>query len=53
MTDRTTIEKLAAKVGAEVRHDATGRIARVIWSGRTYGDGSLMSLLCFAEKAAA
>lgn len=51
MTNRTEIETLAAAVGATIRHDAEGRISRVIWAGRTYGDGALFSLLCFAERA--
>lgn len=53
MTNRTQIEALAAKVGAVVRHDAEGRISRVTWAGRTYGDGAMFSLICFAERAAA
>ncbi len=53
MTDRNEIEKLATKVGAEVREDRDGRLSRVIWNGRTYGDGALSSLLCFAERARA
>jgi hypothetical protein len=53
MTDRNEIEKLAAKVGADVREDRDGRLSRVIWNGRTYGDGALSSLLCFAERARA
>ena len=53
MTDRANIEKLAAKVGAEIQHDNQGRISRVTWGWNVYGDGCLFSLISFAEKARA
>lgn len=52
MTHRKEIEDLAAKLGAEVIIGADGRIARVYYGFRSYGDGAMTgSLLCFAERA--
>jgi hypothetical protein len=53
MTHRAEIEALAAKVGADVYTDASGKISRVSWGWNKYGEGCLFSLLCFAEKARA
>ena len=50
-THRTELHELAAKVGATLRYDSDGRVSRVIWNGRAYGDGCLSSLLSFAERA--
>jgi hypothetical protein len=51
MTDREEIERLAAKVGAQVSMDDEGRIETVQWQGKTFGGGAASSLICFAERA--
>ena len=50
MTDRTELLALASALGAVVTYDA-GRVSRIRWQGRSYGDGALLSLVCFAESA--
>ena len=50
MTDRTELLALASALGAAVTYDA-GRVSRIRWQGRSYGDGALLSLVCFAESA--
>lgn len=53
MTHRAELETLATKLGATIHHDQEGRISRITLGGKTYGDGCLFSLVCFAEMARA
>lgn len=50
MTDRAELLALASALGAAVTYDG-GRVSRIRWQGRAYGDGALSSLVCFAERA--
>ena len=50
MTNRAELLALASALGATVTYD-DGRVSRVRWQGRAYGDGALFSLICFAERA--
>ena len=50
MTNRKNIIDLAEKVGAEIQ-ERDGRIWRVIWDDRVYGDGMLFDLITFSERA--
>ena len=50
MTDRTELLALASALGATVTYD-DGRVSRIRWQGRAYGDGALSSIVCFAERA--
>ena len=50
MTNRTELLALASALGAAVTYD-DGRVSRIRWQGRAYGDGALLSLISFAERA--
>lgn len=53
MTNRAELLELAFRVAAMPLPDAEGRLARIQWNGKTYGDGCMDTLLDFAEKARA
>lgn len=50
MTTRNEITRLAAEVDGTVSF-RDGRVFRIIAFGETYGDGCMLSLLDFAERA--